>query len=237
MINMTYTKFYISREIAELFPELRIGVLKSSNLTIARGDEELEIIKREAVDKALRKDISADPRLILWVETYKKMGINPKKYPPTVVSLADRVARTKRLPAINTFVDSYLIIELKYFLPVGGYDLDKVRGSIHLRRSQGGERFVPLGSQKEEVTKPGEVVYADEEKILTRFWNYRDSEMTKITESTRNAVLMMEAPDRTVGDDELKNALEELSELITRFNGGHTSSFIENVEEGLAWNL
>src|SRR3990167_7789370 len=65
--------------------------------------------------------------------------------------------------------------------PIGATDIRKIcqrdqEATVSLRLAREGESFIPLG--KDETPVPlttTSVVYADEEKILTGFWNYRDA--------------------------------------------------------------
>jgi DNA/RNA-binding domain of Phe-tRNA-synthetase-like protein len=102
----------------------------------------------------------------------------------------------------------YLSNQAAHLLPHGGYDSDTLNGNIQLRISPGGEPFVALGGANE-VTDASEIIYpfiislyslfdffsySDEKQVLTRRWNSRDCEVTKITASTRNFLLFVELP-------------------------------------------
>jgi DNA/RNA-binding domain of Phe-tRNA-synthetase-like protein len=91
-----------------------------------------------------------------------------------------------------------------------------LRGGLRLDVSPGGERFVPLGGGAEEATSPGEVVYRDDEQVVTRRWNYRDCDATKITDDTRQFILMVEAPSREITQEALQAALRDLEERYSR---------------------
>ena len=228
-------KFLISEEITRIFPELRVGVLVGEGLSIEHECQELENLKKEVEAHiiSLKERCELPQAINLWMDAYRRMGVSPKKHVPTLVAMFNRVAKGKPIPTINTLVDSYLIVELRYLIPAGGYDLAKIEGNIHLRTSSGNEEFIPLGSTEKELTRPGEIVYSDEKKVLTRFLNYKDSELTKIEACTKDVVLMMESLSN---EDRLEEALEELSKLIKRFCGGSTSTFIAEVGGG-PWEL
>ena len=54
-------------------------------------------------------------------------------------------------------------------------------GPIEIRPARAGDAFTPLGEpDSTEEPRPGEVVYAIGSEVLTRHWNYRDSERTKV---------------------------------------------------------
>jgi DNA/RNA-binding domain of Phe-tRNA-synthetase-like protein len=112
---------------------------------------------------------------------------------------------------------------------MGGFDLDRVVGDIQLRYSTGGEMFKPLGAGKEEETYEGEVVYADEERILTRRWNFRDADATKITRDTSHLVMFLDASPM-ISVEKVKTAIDELRDLYEKYCGGKYSTFIASYE-------
>ena len=85
--------------------------------------------------------------------------------------------------------------------------------------------FYSPQSQVTEYAKPGEVVYRDENDILCRRWNWRECDKTKMTEATRNVVLVTEAlPPFTLED--MQNITAELQDLVKEFCEGEVQSWI-----------
>jgi DNA/RNA-binding domain of Phe-tRNA-synthetase-like protein len=88
-----------------------------------------------------------------------------------------------------------------------------------------------IGSITEEFTNKGEIVYADDNKILTRMWNFRDCEFSKIDKSSKNIVLMTEAADAIIGSEQIMKSLERLAEYIKRFCGGEIDILMADIKE------
>jgi len=63
--------------------------------------------------------------------------------------------------SVSPIVDVYLTNQVVHLMPHGGYDKDSLASSIQLRKSAGGEPFVPIGGEGEK-TIAGEIVYADD---------------------------------------------------------------------------
>ncbi len=223
-------KFTISEDIVLNYPELRIAVLIAQGVDNRTTNDLLENFKLKKLKEFLTKhnleDIKNHPYIKLWREIYRGFGTNPKKKKPTAEAFLTRVMKTRRLPTINPVVDLYLLAELEYLLPIGGYDLDKIDGDISLRYSKGKEKFVPLGSNKAEETHHGEIVYADKSKILTRRWNYKDSDITKITPDSTNIILMSEAPTAEIPTQTLESLLSTLKDYIGQFCKGKIKTAI-----------
>lgn len=233
----------VSSQVFERFPQLRIGVVTGKNV-VFRPDmaTELESLKLECSSKlaSLFTDKAAirnEPRIDAWREIYRSLGVNPKKYTPTAEAFILRLFSGKPFPNINPIVDAYLCSQIKGMLPIGGYDIKNIEGNITLRFSLGGESFVPVGSSSEEETIEQEIVYTDERRILTRFWNFRDCDFTKIDVDTGNFMLMIEAPVDTITAEILDYALNDLYQTMLLFFNGAINYKLFSFENCLEFTI
>lgn len=231
----------IAEEVAGRYPHLRIGVLIGKGVTVQRKTDELEKLKQEKVAELRQKydsdNLISNPNIAAWRRTYRSFGVKPKRYRPTAEALLRRLIKGEEIPIINTAVDSYLVVETEYLLPIGGYDLDRISGNIKLRISLGREAFQPLGSTQEETTNEGEIVYSDDTRVLTRKWNFRDCDTTKITLNTKTIGLFTEAAEEDIDTKIISESLENLRRYIQKFCGGKTEVFIADVHKKLEWAL
>ncbi len=229
-------RFVISHEVPTLYPELRIGVLLGSGMTNGPDSPGLRSEAEEAVVSfRARFDLGsllADDRIKTWRSVYATMGFDPDQQRPTVQGTLQRVLEGKPLPAISRAVTAYLITEVQWLLPVGGYDIAYVVGDITLRISPGDEPFLGIGESKPKKTKAGEIVYSDARRVLTRIWNYRDADATKLRDDTRDAVLMIEAPTHAVPTELLVQALAGLEARMSRECGGKYRALVLDVANG-----
>ena len=86
---------------------------------------------------------------------------------------------------------------------------------------------MPLGNPKQiEKTKNGEVIYSEEEKIICRYWNYRDCHLTRITENTKKFVFFADiTEDNTYSSKETsKSIMDSLSRGLGVVLSQNTSS-------------
>lgn len=227
-------RLVIENKIADSYPDLRIGIVTAKNINNVGKDEKLEELKEDKTRELRRKytleALKENPYITAWRETYRSFGVKPKKSTPTAEALLRRLLKGHDIPAISKAVDAYLAVETEFFLPIGGYDLDKISGDIVLRYSEGDERFSPLYSDKEELTKAGEIVYADGKNILTRKWNYKDSDHTKITEDSSNIILFSEAALAAIATDHLSQSMVKLQEYLDDFCGGNNKTMLVDIK-------
>ena len=221
-------------EVFDRYPEAHVGVLTARDIEVVHSDPGLERTKIGALSVAEEKlggeSATRHPFIASWREMYRSFGTKPGDYRPSAEALVRRALKTGGLPTINTAVDAYNAVSVRHLIPMGGFDLDRVAGDIRLRFSAGGEEFTPLGSDKTELTYLGEVVYVDDERILTRRWNYRDCDETKITTGTSNVVLFVDGPEG-VPRSAVEDALLDLERLLRDICGGDIRSGVACADE------
>lgn len=222
-------EFEISEKIFEKYPDLKIGVVIAKNIGNIGKESEIVKLLRE-IESEIRNnfvshELSQDERIAAWREVYRSFGAKPSKHKSSIEALMKRILKDKNIPDINKIVNLYNYISLKHIVPVGGEDLDKVEGDIVLNLATGNESFVALGSQEVKHPRESEVVYCDDNDVLCRRWNWRESEKTKLTEQTKNVLLCIEAIPPT-SKEKLKEVVGELAGLVEKFCGGETTTEI-----------
>jgi DNA/RNA-binding domain of Phe-tRNA-synthetase-like protein len=156
-----------------------------------------------------------DPHIAAWHAAYRAFGTNPRRQRPSAEALLRRLARSGRLPRINPAVDCYNLVSASYSVPAGAFDLSKVAGDIMIRLADGSEAFTPLGEPGTiENPHQGEVIYTDAAGVLTRHWNHRDAERTKVTETSQQIVFLLETVNAAAFGTRLDDAAGCLAGLL-----------------------
>ena len=203
----------VDKNFWELFPEAQLYTLVVNNMDNHAHDlaPYQELLKEafKASEKFLVEDDFKENLVIsewrdIFTQFKKKKGSRS-----SIEALLKRVAQGKKLAPINPLVDIYNSISLRYGVPCGGEDLDKINGDLHLGLAKGGEDFYPLGAQKSEPALPQEIIYYDLDGAICRSLNWRESQRTMLTEETTNAILVIEA----VTPSQQERALEAIQEL------------------------
>lgn len=220
-------EFTVSDGVAEAFPDVRIHLVAVRGLRnaepwpkAAAGLDELEADAASGAWTALTKE---DAPLASWHDAYRSFGTNPKRTRPSVEALQRRLDRQGRLPRISPAVDAYNLVSVRFGIPAGAFDLSALSSKVDIRYSAEGDGFTPLGEPDvRESPLEGEVVYAQGSEVLTRFWNYRDADATKVTGTTTTAVFVLDsvsAEAHRAADeaaDALAQVLSEGAEVIGR---------------------
>lgn len=220
----------VSEEVLTLFPRIRLGLLRGS-ISSPQSDLQATITDLRAKALAALAALAPTPEALaevkniaVWREAYKAFGTKPTKFRPTHEALARRLLKDGAWPDINPIVDIYLTNQIDHLLPHGGYDATTLAGDLALYVSPGNEPFEPLGGGQE-ATEPGEIVYRDQRRVLTRRWNYRDCDATKITDHTTDFLLMIEAPEG-IEASLVENACSDLARRYARAYDGRFTPLV-----------
>ncbi len=223
-------KITIDSGIFNRFPGLHVGVVAAKNIDNNGAAGELEAALREE-EKRIRGAFSSEtlplePKIDSWRKAYSVFGGEPKKNRSSVENLHRLILNGSDIRHINPLVDAYNLVSLKHTLPVGGEDLDKMQGDICLRFASANEPAVLLlGDKDARPPKVGEVIYADATSAICRRWNWREAERTKLTEATRNCILVVEGLP-PAGKEEVEKATQELEALVSKHCGGTRKSVV-----------
>ncbi|WP_405523064.1 B3/4 domain-containing protein [Streptomyces canus] len=215
----------VSDEVRALAPGFRHLAIEAHGLVNGPSTDASSALLDEAARRlAVRLDGRApheDPHMAAWREVYTAFGSKPSRTRNSAEALAKRALSDAGLPRINLLVDLYNAISVAHLVPVGGEDLDRIRGGMRLVRATGDEDFVTVAGGEEAVEHPdaGEVIWRDDEGVTCRRWNWRQGPRTRLTEETVSGVFLLEgmAP-MTLAD--MEAAAAELAELLEKFSPG-----------------
>ena len=226
--------FRASEEIFRAFPEAVIGVLAFAGVRNAGESAEiLEGLRREEDEASGRfqaTPVAEHPHIACWREAYRAFGARPKDHPSSIENLVRRAVKGQRLRSVNSLVDLYNTISLRFLVPVGGEDLAAVEGDVELTFATDHEPPVRLlGESEARPPKPGEVIYKDRIGALCRRWNWKEADRTKLTEETTDGFLVIEGLP-PVGRALVESAVAELAALVQRHCGGSVRTGIVDRE-------
>ena len=203
----------------ELRGRVRLGLVVLEGVSVREADASLhdevdrlcrELRERYGEGKSAEVPGAADARTL-----YKALGLDPTKTRPSNEALLRRALKGEPLYRINTLVDALNLSSLRYQLPFGLYDLDRVEPPIRLRRGAAGESY-------EGIRKGGVNVEARPVLVDTNgpFGNpTSDSARTMITLATRRALVVAYAPSG-YSPARLGDVLDGTAEALTRHCGG-----------------
>lgn len=179
--------------------------LHELEVTEPRDDFELEV---KRTTQAARTGKVGDPAPARAL--YRRFGIDPTRVRPSSEALLRRLKKGESLPRINSLVDVANALSVQLQVPVGLYDLGKVRGDeLVVRLGAEGESYTGIG--KERVNVANRICVADAEGPCGN--PSSDSARTMITTDTERAAWIYFLP---VSDE----MIDRTAELIAVFGRG-----------------
>lgn len=235
--NGRYTLFAVSRDIvstgemllkldsnlAKVFPGLRVLELEFNNLIVKKKTDQLEALKKLKQEEIRKRTRSLDevknlPIFRAYRDFYWKVGIDPTKTRPAGEALVRRILGGNNLPTINTLVDSYNLASAESHVAIAAFDLSTIsKDNLVMRNAVSKESFLGIGMTALVTLTGVEVVIEDQRNSnLIAIYPYRDSDSTKVTESSRDVLLMMCGVPR-VSDEDLERALKLTNEYVKKY--------------------
>ena len=186
-------QWQIHKEVAGRIPGAAIGFLEIGGIRPGTGDSIWNHIDRSAADVRSRftlETLYEDIRIAGMRTLYRKLGIDPARYRPSSERLLRRILQGKDLYRVNPVVDACNLASIECRIPLGLYDVAKVKGKITLRFGKPGESYRALTGNDAHVEN--KFIVADEEGPIGS--PTTDGERTKVLGDTGSVLLLSYAP-------------------------------------------
>ncbi len=201
----------IDPAIFDLRPDYCAGLMVAAGISSGPSDTDSDHWLQTADSYDIDLD---DEHLEHWRDTYRAFGAKPNRTRPSADALSRR-AEKNGLPRIDKITDTYNAISVLQRIPIGAETVDAYVGPARLVRAEGTEHFhtTDNGQAVVEHPEPGEPIWRDDTGVTCRRWNWRQTPRTAITDTTSNALFIVDAlgPDAhqraTAAIDTLRTAL------------------------------
>jgi DNA/RNA-binding domain of Phe-tRNA-synthetase-like protein len=179
------------------------------------ADSDAQLADAEAHLQASGLERATDhPHIAAWRAAFSAFGAKPSRYPSSAEALMSRFLKGQPLPRVNALVDLYNSVSVRWVVPLGGEDADRLEGPPRLVVATGDEPFDPRGDGSDiEHAAPGEIVWRDDVAVTCRRWNWRQGRRTQLADDSTRAFFVFDRLDGLSVDD-LHAAADELSALL-----------------------
>jgi DNA/RNA-binding domain of Phe-tRNA-synthetase-like protein len=214
--------FVVTRDCIEL--GLRAGAIAFRGVRVGPSPTELRAESLRAV-QAIQQVFTGLAEVRACVEVtalqalHRRVGVKSRREQSSVERLLSLARKRGELPAINSLVDAYNLISLRSRCSLGAHDLDAVTLPVRLTLLTGQEPFIPLGETEPAAVVPGEYGYVDGAGRLLCRLDVRQADFSKVTETTRNVLLIVEGTTAQT-PDAVCRAYDEVIQEVRRWCGG-----------------
>ena len=219
-------KFTVAPQVFERLPGVCFGAVAAYGIDNGADYPAIVAMLDEAIAATCARfegrKVKDDPAILPYRAAFQSLGVNPNKFMSSIEAMFTRVAKGKGLPHINPIVDLGNALSLKYVLPMGAHDIAQAEGrDIKVRFSTIDDTFIPFGETEAEQMPDGELIYTVGNRVRTRHWIWRQSELGKIGPESRDIFFPIDgfAP---FNKDAILTAQAELAELCRSLFGCQT---------------
>ena len=209
--------FTVAGDVFEKLPQYCLGVVAAQGVDNRAASEKIAALLdrrvREFAEAHAGENVRELPGVKACRDAFQALGMNPNKFMCSIEALAKRVQKGGQLPHINPIVDLGNAFSIRYLLPMGAHDVDRLEDGVTVRFSTEEDHFLPMGETAAEAMPAGELVYVSGHTVKTRRWIWRQSDDGKITEETSHVFFPIDA-FRGVNEDQALQARDELAALL-----------------------
>lgn len=211
-----------SEETSIRFPNLFICTGIIQNMGVERHTEAIIALKQSIIAKMRKNNkielLKDDLTVRAYRDLYWSLSIDPTKTRPSGEALLRRVLHGKDMPSISNVVDAYNLASLETIIPLSGFDQDLISPPVEIRFSNKKDEFKGIGLDKP-AKFPEKVLLVTDKKQILCVYPYRDADATKITDKTRNVLIIgYGAPN--ISEKQLVDAVEKALIYIEDSAGG-----------------
>jgi DNA/RNA-binding domain of Phe-tRNA-synthetase-like protein len=214
-------KLTIDPSLKQKCPRTALGFLTArviTHPTAAALVEEMALRENEILGLPEPRVVLESSKIVATRAGYKALGKDPARYRGSAEALLRRLLSGKGFPQINSVVDIINLVSVESRVPIGLYDLAKVKGDIVFRAGRTGETYKGIG--KYDLNLEDLAVFCDE--IGPHGSPTSDSERSMVTSATIHvgAILISFG-----GAEGLDVAGARMSGLLQKYAGGHDTHF------------
>ncbi|MDF2065252.1 phenylalanine--tRNA ligase beta subunit-related protein [Bacillus sp. Cr_A10] len=225
----------MDNSLLQIDPTFKIGIIHYTKIVVTSSPQMLkgrlqlfqEQLFFEMEDKAITEFAGIKEWRILW----KKFGADPNRYRPSVEALYRRIAKQNYITPMHSAVDLNNFFSMRYEIPMGIYDVDKIQGDITI--SLGNEETVYEGLNGRENKLNNILTLQD---TYGPFGSpFVDSKRTAVTENTKNAIQIVFLRP-SMGEVDALQLVESMRNMFTQIHGGEAYSTVlhdDQIERGI----
>lgn len=213
--------FYLSPDLKEL--GLPVACFTVAGVKNRENDKDFNTLLDRILDEVKSIHSSdnyrADSVLAGFRELHRRAQCGNNRMIAAPENLLRLFLKTGRFPRINLLVDLYNLISIKTRLALGAHDIQKITGSVHLRRTTGDELFQPLGDEEVQKSKAGEYAYIDDSNDILCRLEIKQGHKSQVTLETSECLYIVQGNPST-SSEYVWQAACELMGLVQEFCGG-----------------
>ncbi len=158
------------------------------------------------------ESIVQDPGVVESRRIFKLLGLDPARYRPSQEALLRRIVQDKSIASINSGVDVNNLLSIRYRVPMGLYDAQKIVGNPVMKVGSANNVYAALNGR--EVQCENKLILCDHQGPIGS--PYVDSQRTAIIQSTHQFLHVVYFCYNGLNE----KAFEDMAKTFVEFHGG-----------------
>ncbi|MCM3588936.1 phenylalanine--tRNA ligase beta subunit-related protein [Mesobacillus maritimus] len=209
----------ISSELCRLVPGFTAGIIRYRNIEVGPSPQmlkgRLQLFQESIYFDLEDKNLTEFDGIKEWRQIFKQVGKDPNRYRHSAEALYRRIKKQNYLQSVHSAIDTNNFFSLKYEVPIGIYDMDKVNGDIEIKIGNESEEYIGLNGR---VNSLANLIVSKDE--LGPFGSpFVDSERTAVSTETKNALQIIYLRP-SLDSNESQKLTESLMNMFLQIHGG-----------------
>jgi DNA/RNA-binding domain of Phe-tRNA-synthetase-like protein len=232
---MNVMRVKLADALLQIEPTFKLGIIHYTKIVVSSSPQmlkgRLQLFQEQLFFEMDEKAVTEFDGIKEWRALWKKFGADPNRYRPSVEALYRRIAKQNYITPLDSAVDLNNFFSLRYEIPMGIYDMDKIPGDITISIGDEETTYVGLNGRENQFNN-----------ILTLqdtngpFGSpFVDSVRTAVTEATANAVQIVFLRP-SMNTEEAQNLLTSFGTMFTQIHGGEAISSVL-YKENKEWRM
>ena len=209
----------ISTTLKEKIPRFNAGVITYTNITVGPSPQmlkgRLQLFQESLFFDLQEKEWNEFKGIKEWRETFKTVGTDPSRYRPSVEALYRRIKKQNYLPSVHSAIDLNNFFSLRFEVPIGIYDSRHLAGDITIKIGEAGDEYLGLNGRINSMNNM--ITSVDQAGPFGS--PFVDSERTKVTEDTKQALQIIYFSPSTTTEESNKQT-KALMDMFLQIHGG-----------------
>lgn len=209
----------INQSLLAQHPELKIGIIHYTKIVVAESPQMIKG-RMQLYQENLYLELQDHPVTQLegiaeWRKLWKKLGADPNRYRHSAESLMRRISKQNYLTPLHSGVDLNNFFSLQYEMPIGLYDVSKIKGFVEITLGHEEVGYEGLNGRFNTLKN---ILYSRDE--VGAFGSpFVDSTRTAVTEETTEALqLFYLRPSLT--NEAANDLLLSAGKMFNQIHGG-----------------
>jgi DNA/RNA-binding domain of Phe-tRNA-synthetase-like protein len=209
----------ISTNLKDKIPHFKAGIITYSNIEVGPSPQmlkgRLQLFQESLFFDLQEKEFTDFKGIQEWREAFKAVGTDPSRYRPSAEALYRRIKKQNYIPSVHSAIDLNNFFSLRFEVPIGIYDRENLSGDVTIKIGEAADEYIGLNGR---INSMQNMITSIDQK--GPFGSpFVDSERTKVTEDTKDALqIIYFSPSTSI--EEANKQSQSLLSMFLQIHGG-----------------